>query len=163
MTCEIDVEGFGLDVVRQVTDYTVAAGSFPSLQLVDRINPRIRSRHFAVPTLLRPSARSSVWPLAMNYEAGFEGHDGRLTVAQVVLNRVHHPAFPHDACSKVFQRSASNICQFPRWAVRLEKVAVIASHLFYRWPGSWACAGRSPPATTDPSRLSVSSKPQRPT
>lgn len=127
--------------------------------------------------------------LAMYYEAGFEGRDGRRAVAQVVLNRVHHPAFPHDVCSVVFQRSASNICQFtfacdgalqrprlpalwrqsmaeadaalhgqiyaavgmathyhagyvfPRWAVRLEKVAVIGSHLFYRWPGSWGLRG----------------------
>lgn len=50
--------------------------------------------------------------LAMYYEAAFEGRDGRLAVAQVVLNRVRHPAFPHDVCGVVFQRSAGNVCQF---------------------------------------------------
>ena len=123
--------------------------------------------------------------LAMYYEAGFEGRDGRAAVAQVVLNRMRHPAYPHDVCSVVFQRSISNVCQFtfacdgamqrtrvaplwrqslgeagaalrgkvypgvgmathyhadyvfPRWATRLEKVAVIGQHLFYRWPGGW--------------------------
>lgn len=123
--------------------------------------------------------------LAMYYEAGFEGRDGRAAVAQVVLNRMHHPAYPHDVCSVVFQRSVSNVCQFtfacdgamvrprlpalwrqsldeaaaalhgkvfaavgmathyhaeyvfPGWATRLEKVAVIGQHLFYRWPGGW--------------------------
>ena len=123
--------------------------------------------------------------LAMYYEAAFEGRDGRLAVAQVVLNRVRHPAFPHDVCGVVFQRSASNVCQFsfacdgamrrpkqpalwretlteagaalhgkvyagvgmathyhanyvfPKWAPRLEKVAVIGQHVFYRWPGGW--------------------------
>ena len=123
--------------------------------------------------------------LAMYYEAGFEGREGRLAVAQVVLNRVRHPAFPHDVCSVVFQQSVGNVCQFtfacdgamqrprlpglwrqalaeagaalhgqvfapvgmathyhadyvfPRWAPRLEKVAVIGRHLFYRWPNGW--------------------------
>lgn len=123
--------------------------------------------------------------LAMYYEAGFEGRDGRLAVAQVVLNRVRHPAFPHDVCSVVFQHSVSDVCQFtfacdgamqrprlpglwsqalaeagaalhgkvfapvgmathyhadyvfPRWAPRLEKVAVIGHHMFYRWPNGW--------------------------
>ncbi len=50
--------------------------------------------------------------LAMYYEAAFEGPNGRLAVAQVVLNRVRHPAFPKSVCAVVFQRSASNICQF---------------------------------------------------
>ena len=123
--------------------------------------------------------------LAMYYEAGFEGREGRLAVAQVVLNRVRHPAFPHDVCSVVFQHSVNNVCQFtfacdgamqrprlpglwtqalaeagaalhgrvyapvgmathyhadyvfPRWAPRLEKVAVIGRHMFYRWPDGW--------------------------
>lgn len=123
--------------------------------------------------------------LAMYYEAAYEGPAGRKAVAQVVLNRVRHPAFPHDVCSVVFQRSASNICQFtfacdgamarprvpglweqtlgeaeaalrgavypevgmathyhadyvfPAWAPRLDKIAVIGTHVFYRWPGGW--------------------------
>lgn len=123
--------------------------------------------------------------LAMYYEAAFEGEDGRRAVAQVVLNRVRHPAFPNNVCAVVFQRSASNVCQFtfacdgamarprlpalwqrtlieagealagkvyapvgmathyhadyvfPYWAPRLEKIAIVGTHQFYRWPGGW--------------------------
>lgn len=50
--------------------------------------------------------------LAMYYEAGFEGERGRLAVGQVVLNRVRHPAFPHDVCGVVFQQSRNHVCQF---------------------------------------------------
>lgn len=122
---------------------------------------------------------------AMYYEAGFEGEDGRLAVGQVVLNRVRHPAFPHDVCGVVFERSKARTCQFtfycdgalvrppapaiwhrtmaeaaallagkvyapvgmathyhadyvlPYWAPRLDKIAVIGAHIFYRWPGQW--------------------------
>jgi spore germination cell wall hydrolase CwlJ-like protein len=49
---------------------------------------------------------------AVYYEAGFEPMDGRRAVAQVVLNRVRHPAYPKSICEVVYQRSASNICQF---------------------------------------------------
>lgn len=124
----------------------------------------------------------------MYYEAGFEGRAGRQAVAQVVLNRMRHPAFPHDVCSVVFQRS-EGVCQFtfacdgamartplpalwretmdeaagalngkvfapvgmathyhasyvlPQWAPRLEKIAVIGTHLFYRWPRGWGLRG----------------------
>jgi len=46
------------------------------------------------------------------YEAGFEPVAGRRAVAQVVLNRQRHPAFPKSICGVVYQRSASRICQF---------------------------------------------------
>jgi Cell Wall Hydrolase len=49
---------------------------------------------------------------AVYYEAGFEPAAGRRAVAQVVLNRVRHPAYPKSICGVVYQRSASNICQF---------------------------------------------------
>ncbi|MFC0588956.1 cell wall hydrolase [Novosphingobium aquiterrae] len=121
---------------------------------------------------------------AMYYEAAFEGEQGRRAVAQVVLNRVRHPAFPHSVCDVVYQRTDVT-CQFtfacdgarsrpplpklwertlreardalagrvdkavgmathyhadyvyPVWAPRLEKVAVVGQHLFYRWPQGW--------------------------
>ncbi len=49
---------------------------------------------------------------AVYYEAGFEPAAGRRAVAQVVLNRVRHPAYPKSICGVVYQRSASRICQF---------------------------------------------------
>jgi hypothetical protein len=49
---------------------------------------------------------------AVYYEAGYEPAAGRRAVAQVILNRLRHPAFPKSLCGVVYQRSASGICQF---------------------------------------------------
>ena len=49
---------------------------------------------------------------AVYYEAGFEPMDGRRAVAQVVLNRMRHPAFPKSVCGVVYQGSNSPVCQF---------------------------------------------------
>ena len=49
---------------------------------------------------------------AVYYEAGFEPMEGRRAVAQVVLNRTRHPAYPKSVCGVVYQRSSNNICQF---------------------------------------------------
>jgi spore germination cell wall hydrolase CwlJ-like protein len=48
---------------------------------------------------------------AVYYEAGFEPVDGRRAVAQVVLNRMRHPAFPKSVCGVVYQNNG-RICQF---------------------------------------------------
>ena len=123
---------------------------------------------------------------AIYYEAGQEGAAGQLAVAQVVLNRVRHPAFPSSICGVVYEGSTrSTGCQFtftcdgsmtrapvpglwnrarkvaeaalagtvatsignathyhanyvlPYWAPTLAKTAVIGTHIFYRWAGSW--------------------------
>ena len=42
---------------------------------------------------------------AVYYEAGFEPMAGRRAVAQVVLNRMRHPAFPKSVCGVVYQRN----------------------------------------------------------
>lgn len=42
---------------------------------------------------------------AIYYEAGRESEDGQRAVAQVVLNRVRHPAFPSTVCGVVYQGS----------------------------------------------------------
>ena len=49
---------------------------------------------------------------AVYYEAGFEPMNGRRAVAQVVLNRMRHPAFPKSVCGVVYQGSNSPVCQF---------------------------------------------------
>ncbi|MEO6580293.1 MAG: cell wall hydrolase [Sphingomicrobium sp.] len=49
---------------------------------------------------------------AVYYEAGFEPIDGRRAVAQVVLNRMRHPAFPKSVCGVVYQRNSTPVCQF---------------------------------------------------
>jgi hypothetical protein len=49
---------------------------------------------------------------AVYYEAGFEPLEGRRAVAQVVLNRMRHPAFPKSVCGVVYQGASSPVCQF---------------------------------------------------
>ena len=122
---------------------------------------------------------------AVLYEAGDDAV-GEQAVAQVVLNRLHHPAFPKSVCGVVFQGSErSTGCQFtftcdgalrrvppeaawrrareiasralsgyvdktvglathyhtdwvvPYWSSSLDKIAVVKTHLFFRWTGWW--------------------------
>ena len=50
---------------------------------------------------------------AVYYEAGRETDAGQRAVAQVILNRVRHPAYPSSVCGVVFQGSTrSTGCQF---------------------------------------------------
>lgn len=127
---------------------------------------------------------AAVW-----YEAGDDAI-GERAVAQVVLNRVRHPAFPKSVCGVVFQGSERQTgCQFsftcdgamrrkpsqaawdrarqiatgamaglvfspvgyathyhtdwvaPYWSAKVDKIAQIGTHLFFRWTGSAGRAG----------------------
>lgn len=50
---------------------------------------------------------------AIYYEAAQESTDGQRAVAQVVLNRVRHPAFPSSVCGVIYQGSTRQTgCQF---------------------------------------------------
>ena len=50
---------------------------------------------------------------AIYYEARSQSDDGQRAVAQVVLNRVRHPAYPNSVCGVVYQGSErSTGCQF---------------------------------------------------
>jgi len=50
---------------------------------------------------------------AISYEAGNESIEGQQAVAQVILNRVRHPAYPKSVCGVVFQGSERRTgCQF---------------------------------------------------
>lgn len=49
---------------------------------------------------------------AIYYEAATEPDDGQRAVAQVILNRVRHPAFPVTVCGVVYQGSDRTVCQF---------------------------------------------------
>jgi hypothetical protein len=51
--------------------------------------------------------------LAIGYEAGFESSEGQQAVAEVILNRTRHPAYPKSVCGVIFQGSARKTgCQF---------------------------------------------------
>jgi spore germination cell wall hydrolase CwlJ-like protein len=122
---------------------------------------------------------------AILYEAG-DDPPGERAVAQVVLNRLRHPAFPKTVCGVVFEGSERHTgCQFtftcdgaltrpvapaawmrartiataaldgavyrpvgtathyhtdwvvPYWRSSLEKIAIVHTQIFYRWPGYW--------------------------
>lgn len=49
---------------------------------------------------------------AVYYEARGETPAGQAAVAQVVLNRVRHPAFPKSICAVVYQGAQTGRCQF---------------------------------------------------
>jgi hypothetical protein len=50
---------------------------------------------------------------AIYYEGGYESERGRRAIAQVVLNRMRHPAYPNTVCGVVFQGSERKTgCQF---------------------------------------------------
>lgn len=70
---------------------------------------------------------------AVYYEARSEPADGQRAVAQVVLNRVRHPAFPNSVCGVVYQGSSrSTGCQF--------SFTCDGSMTHPREPGAWARA-----------------------
>lgn len=89
---------------------------------------------------------------AVYYEAGQESTDGQRAVAQVVLNRSRHPAFPASVCGVVYQGSTrATGCQFTftcdgslarrpmasAWA-RAAKVAAAALAGYVHKPVGWA-------------------------
>jgi spore germination cell wall hydrolase CwlJ-like protein len=78
---------------------------------------------------------------AVYYEAGFEPVEGRRAVAQVVLNRMRHPAFPKSVCGVVYQGSTGTVCQF----------SFVCDGALYRRPsqGAWDESARVAEAALD--------------
>lgn len=66
---------------------------------------------------------------AVYFEARGETPRGQAAVAQVVLNRVKHPAFPKTVCAVVYQGAAAHGCQF--------SFACDGSMRREREPGAW--------------------------
>mgnify|MGYP003575010326 CR=1 FL=1 len=78
---------------------------------------------------------------AVYYEAGFESPQGRRAVAQVVLNRMRHPAFPKSICGVVYQGARAPVCQF----------SFVCDGSLYRRPalGAWKEAEKIAAAAID--------------
>jgi len=78
---------------------------------------------------------------AIYYEAGFEPLEGRRAVAQVVINRMRHPAFPKSVCGVVYQGARDPVCQF----------SFVCDGSLYRRPeaGAWKQAERIAAAALD--------------
>jgi spore germination cell wall hydrolase CwlJ-like protein len=95
----------------------------------DSQKPVVMKAAFVRPSLDRPSLENAAEPFhlhgaldqsrdmecltqAVYYEARGEPRSGQQAVAQVILNRVRHPAFPKSVCGVVFQGAKSGGCQF---------------------------------------------------
>lgn len=81
----------------------IAAGTF-----IAPLPPAVPLRDEAEPFFLDASPVAEQRSLncmaqALFYEAASEGDDGMRAVAQVVLNRLRHPAFPASVCGVVYQ------------------------------------------------------------
>ncbi len=76
------------------------------------INPPARPFVLAASTEDKEKALTCLTQ-AVYYEAGFEPGTGQQAVAQVVLNRMRHPIFPHSVCGVVYQGADLKTgCQF---------------------------------------------------
>jgi len=89
-----------------------------AVQINDAIPVATGPNPAAAPFLFKGSAAARGQALqclasAVYYEAGNQDADGERAVAQVVLNRVRHPAFPASVCSVVYEGSTRITgCQF---------------------------------------------------
>ena len=91
-------------------------------QLNDNRDPNLRRANLTTPVGARPFRMANALDASRDldcltqvvyYEARGEGRDGMKAVAQVVLNRVRHPAFPKTICGVVYQGAARRTgCQF---------------------------------------------------
>jgi spore germination cell wall hydrolase CwlJ-like protein len=100
--------------LRPLTKEEAVIANAEILQSKEPIEP---AKAFIVPfteamTFSRSSA-SDCMTAAIFYEAASESEQGQRGVAQVILNRVRHPAFPKSVCEVVFQGSQRTTgCQF---------------------------------------------------
>ena len=89
-----------------------ASGQAVGLRQVNLSAP-VAAQPFRLGGALEASRDLDCLTQAVYYEARGEGRDGMRAVAQVVLNRVRHPAFPKSVCGVVFQGAGRRTgCQF---------------------------------------------------
>jgi hypothetical protein len=85
-----------------------------ALQVSSGFNPAASAYVFRAATPLDQMRSLDCLAQAVYYEAGNQSDDGQRAVAQVVLNRVRHPAWPKSVCGVVYQGPlrAGGGCQF---------------------------------------------------
>ncbi|MBJ7438889.1 MAG: cell wall hydrolase [Sphingopyxis sp.] len=103
---------------------TESASSLPAAEGADAVArnallptstlPVEAARPFVMPTLSQVQAVNAQRCLtqAIYYEAATESDGGKAAVAQVILNRMRHPAYPNTVCGVIYQGSARPGCQF---------------------------------------------------
>jgi spore germination cell wall hydrolase CwlJ-like protein len=78
-----------------------------------KANPAAKPFHLATSGMLDEARALDCLTAAVYYEAAYETVEGQRAVAQVVLNRMRHPAYPKTVCGVVFQGSERTTgCQF---------------------------------------------------
>ena len=82
---------------------------FMRASVYDVFNPATQPFHSSV---LDQARQLDCLAQAVYYEARGEIPAGQAAVAQVVLNRVRHPAFPKSVCAVVYQGAEDHNCQF---------------------------------------------------
>lgn len=127
------LDASALSIARRHDPYTVAGGAQRDRQAelltarLEQLRSQPRSdlrqisltstgpaaRPFRLGNALDESRDLECLTQAVYYEARGEGRDGMKAVAQVVLNRARHPAFPNSVCGVVFQGAGRRTgCQF---------------------------------------------------
>jgi spore germination cell wall hydrolase CwlJ-like protein len=93
---------------------TDAAAINAAIPLSTEANPRAPSIVFRAASYADQQRSLQCLAEAIYYEARSEDEDGQRAVAQVVLNRVRHPAYPASVCGVVYQgpMRAGGGCQF---------------------------------------------------
>ncbi len=85
----------------------------PGLRLASTDPSHPAAQPFRLGSALDASRDLECLTQAVYYEARGEGRDGQRAVAQVVINRARHPAFPKTVCAVVFQGAGRRTgCQF---------------------------------------------------
>ncbi|WP_293359389.1 cell wall hydrolase [Phenylobacterium sp.] len=97
----LEAEGQGLRIGLQRYGFEGAMDAITHPSRVDKERLKARRR-----------ADLDCLTTAVYYEARGESPRGQAAVAQVVMNRVKHPAFPKSVCAVVFQGAGRKGCQF---------------------------------------------------
>ena len=80
----------------------VVAGALADVAAFAEISPKSQQYGTALRCLTQ----------AIYYEAANESETGKRAVAQVVLNRLRHPAYPNSVCGVVYEGANARVCQF---------------------------------------------------
>ena len=82
---------------------------------------------------------------AIYWEARGLSENGQRAVAEVIWNRVNHPAFPKTPCAVVFQRTGAT-CQFSWTCTNLRHAQPPRNA---SWQAAWRIAGEPPSSVTN--------------
>ena len=100
--------------VFDIEELRVAEGTLDAVGLTEKFGAGATARAFqSAGTGIDKARALKCLSMAVYYEAASESQAGQEAVAQVVLNRVAHPAYPSSICGVVFQGSERKTgCQF---------------------------------------------------